>query len=82
MDLNKRQCNDIKILMQRYFFGIKLNQADKCVYRKFDNHGNGVIICLYVDNLLIIFVTDLVQVQETKDLLSKSFQMKYTGRPM
>ena len=59
-------------------FGFKLNQADKCVYSKFDNHGNGVIICLYVDDMLI-FGTSIVHIQETKDFLSKSFQMKDMG---
>ncbi|CAM8884060.1 unnamed protein product [Rhodiola kirilowii] len=37
--------------------GFKLNQADKCIYSKFDNSGDGVIICLYVDDMLI-FGTD------------------------
>ena len=55
-----------------------MNQADKCVYSKFDNHGNGVIICLYVDDMLI-FGTSIVHIQETKDFLSKSFQMKDMG---
>ena len=57
-------------------FGFKLNQVDKCVYSKFDNQGNGVVICLYVDDM-IIFGTNLIKVQETKDFLSKSFQMKF-----
>ena len=56
-------------------FGFKLNQAYKCVYSKFDNEGNGVIICLYVDDM-VIFGISLVQIQETKDFLFKSFQMK------
>ena len=60
------------------FFGFKLNQADKCYYSKFDNHGNGVIICLYIDDMLI-FCTSLVHIQETKNFLSKSFQMKDVG---
>ncbi|GJZ68659.1 zinc finger, CCHC-type containing protein, partial [Tanacetum coccineum] len=38
-----------------------LNQADKCVYSKFDESGKRVIICLYVDDMLI-FGTDQVQV--------------------
>ena len=59
-------------------FGFKLNQTDKCIYRKFDNRENGVIICLYVDNMLV-FGTSLVHVQERKDFLSKSFQMKDMG---
>ncbi|GKC69754.1 zinc finger, CCHC-type containing protein [Tanacetum coccineum] len=37
--------------------GFSLNQADKCVYSKFDASGKGVIICLYVDDMLI-FGTD------------------------
>ncbi|GJX17444.1 zinc finger, CCHC-type containing protein, partial [Tanacetum coccineum] len=38
-----------------------LNQADKCVYSKFDKSGKGVIICIYVDDMLI-FGTDQVHV--------------------
>nr|GEU61319.1 zinc finger, CCHC-type [Tanacetum cinerariifolium] len=41
--------------------GYLLNQADKCVYNKFDESGKGVIICLYVDDMLI-FGADPVQV--------------------
>ena len=59
-------------------FGFKLNQADNCVYRKFDGQGNRVIICLYVDDMLI-FGTNSVRVQETKEFLSSSFQMKDMG---
>ncbi|GJZ10955.1 zinc finger, CCHC-type containing protein [Tanacetum coccineum] len=40
--------------------GYLLNQADKCVYSKFDETGKGVIICLYVDDMMI-FGTDQVQ---------------------
>ncbi|CAM8893273.1 unnamed protein product [Rhodiola kirilowii] len=58
--------------------GFKLNQADKCIYSKFDNSGNGVIICLYVDDMLI-FGTDKKQVDLTKDFLSSSFSMKDMG---
>ena len=56
-------------------FGFKFNQADKCVYSKFDEQGNRFIICLYVDDVLI-FGTYSVRVQDTKDFLSSSFQMK------
>ncbi|GJW66399.1 zinc finger, CCHC-type containing protein [Tanacetum coccineum] len=35
------------------FSGYLLNQADRCVYRKFDESGKGVIICLYIDDMLI-----------------------------
>ncbi|CAM8917621.1 unnamed protein product [Rhodiola kirilowii] len=58
--------------------GCRLNQADKCIYSKFDNSGNGVIICLYVDDMLI-FGTDQKQVDLTKDFLSSSFAMKDMG---
>ncbi|CAM8886974.1 unnamed protein product [Rhodiola kirilowii] len=58
--------------------GFKLNQADKCIYSKFDNFGNGVIICLYVDDMLI-FGTDQKQVDLAKDFLSSSFAMKDMG---
>lgn len=57
--------------------GFKINQADKCVYSKF-NGDRGVIICLYVDDMLI-FGTDLDQVRETKEFLSNHFAMKDMG---
>ncbi|GKE73989.1 zinc finger, CCHC-type containing protein [Tanacetum coccineum] len=55
-----------------------LNQADKCVYSKFDESGKGVIIFIYVDNMLI-FGTDQVQVDLTKEFLSSRFSMKDMG---
>nr|GEV23882.1 zinc finger, CCHC-type [Tanacetum cinerariifolium] len=54
--------------------GFHLNQYDKCVYRKFDDSGKGVIICLYVDDMLI-FGTDQNQVDKTKKFLSSRFSM-------
>lgn len=57
--------------------GFKINQSDKCVYSRFVN-GKGVIICLYVDDMLI-FGTDLEQVKNTKKLLSENFDMKDLG---
>ncbi|GJT69539.1 zinc finger, CCHC-type containing protein [Tanacetum coccineum] len=54
------------------------NQADKCVYRKFDETSKGVIICLYVDDMLI-FGTNQVQVNLTKEFLSSRFSMKDMG---
>ncbi|GKA93074.1 zinc finger, CCHC-type containing protein [Tanacetum coccineum] len=53
--------------------------ADKCVYSKFDESGKGVIICLYVDDMLI-FGTDQVQVDLTKEFLSSRFSMKDMGK--
>ncbi|GKB49275.1 zinc finger, CCHC-type containing protein [Tanacetum coccineum] len=58
--------------------GYLLNQADKCVYSKFDETGKGVIICLYVDDMLI-FGTNQVQVDLTKEFLSSRFFMKDMG---
>ncbi|GJY63052.1 zinc finger, CCHC-type containing protein [Tanacetum coccineum] len=58
--------------------GYLLNQADKYVYSKFDETGKGVIICLYVDDMLI-FGTDQVQVYLTKEFLSSRFFMKDMG---
>nr|GFB74696.1 zinc finger, CCHC-type [Tanacetum cinerariifolium] len=58
--------------------GFSLNQADKCVYSKFDASGKGVIICLYVDDMLI-FGTDQDQVNKTKEFLSSKFDMKDLG---
>ncbi|GKC91188.1 zinc finger, CCHC-type containing protein, partial [Tanacetum coccineum] len=55
--------------------GYLLNQADKYVYSKFDETGKGVIIFLYVDNMLILG-TDQVQVDLTKKFLSSRFSMK------
>nr|KAJ0224348.1 hypothetical protein LSAT_V11C100031110 [Lactuca sativa] len=55
--------------------GFALNQADKCVYSKFDTSGTVVMICLYVDDMLI-FDTDLEEVDKTKKFLSSSFEMK------
>nr|GFB34829.1 zinc finger, CCHC-type [Tanacetum cinerariifolium] len=54
------------------------NQADKCVYSKFDASGKGVFICLYVDGMLI-FGTDQVQADVTKEFLSSRFSMKDMG---
>ncbi|GJY14033.1 zinc finger, CCHC-type containing protein [Tanacetum coccineum] len=58
--------------------GYLLNQANKCVYSKFDESGKGFIICLYVDDMLV-FGTDQFQVDLTKEFLSSRFSMKYMG---
>ncbi|GJY61227.1 zinc finger, CCHC-type containing protein [Tanacetum coccineum] len=55
--------------------GYLRNQADKCVYSKYGETGKGVIICLYIDDMLI-FGTDQVQVDLTKEFLSFKFSMK------
>nr|GEZ86925.1 zinc finger, CCHC-type [Tanacetum cinerariifolium] len=58
--------------------GFHLNQSDKCVYRKVNDSDKGVIICLYVDDMLI-FGTDQNQVDKTKKFLSSRFSMKDMG---
>ena len=54
-----------------------MNKADKCVYYHFVG-GQGVIMCLYVDDILI-FGTNLNVIQEVKNFLSQSFEMKDMG---
>ena len=50
------------------------NNADKCIYSKFTKEF-GVIICLYVDDMLIIG-TNIKGVIDTKKYLSSKFKMK------
>ncbi|KAH9768293.1 Integrase catalytic domain-containing protein [Citrus sinensis] len=57
--------------------GFKHNNADKCIYFKFTNDF-GVIICLYVDDLLI-FGTNMQGVDDTKKYLTSQFKMKDLG---
>nr|ABA95374.1 retrotransposon protein, putative, Ty1-copia subclass [Oryza sativa Japonica Group] len=57
--------------------GFVVNEADKCVYYRYGG-GEGVILCLYVDDILI-FGTSLNVIEEVKDYLSKSFEMKDLG---
>jgi hypothetical protein len=54
--------------------GFAVNEADKCVYYR---HGGGqsVILCLYVDDILI-FGTNINIINEVKSFLSNSFDMK------
>ena len=50
------------------------NSSDKCMYSKFTKKY-GVIVCLYVDDMLI-FGTNVKCVCETKMYLSSVFKMK------
>jgi hypothetical protein len=56
------------------YAGFVVNEADTCVYYRYSG-GEGVILCLYVDDILI-FETILNVIQEVKDLLSNNFEMK------
>jgi hypothetical protein len=57
--------------------GFVVNDADKCVYYRHGG-GEGVILCLYVDDILI-FGTNMKVIHEVKSFLSKSFDMKDLG---
>ena len=57
--------------------GFSPNDADKCVFSKFEN-GECVIICLYVDDMLI-FGTCIDIVSRTKLFLGSKFEMKDMG---
>lgn len=57
--------------------GFKINECDKCVYVK-NTNGGYVILCLYVDDMLIIGSNDKM-VQSTKDMLKARFDMKDMG---
>uniref|UniRef100_I1NMG2 Reverse transcriptase Ty1/copia-type domain-containing protein n=1 Tax=Oryza glaberrima TaxID=4538 RepID=I1NMG2_ORYGL len=57
--------------------GFIVNDADKCVYYRHGG-GEGVILCLYVDDILI-FGTNLEVINEVKSFLSQKFDMKDLG---
>ena len=54
--------------------GFSINDADKCIYSKVENNSC-IIICLYVDDMLI-FVTNLQVIIEPKSFLRSKFDMK------
>ena len=57
--------------------GFKINEFDKCVYVK-DTIVGYVILCLYVDDMLIVGSNDKM-VKSTKDILCSRFHMKDMG---
>jgi hypothetical protein len=57
--------------------GFVTNGADKCVYYHYGGR-EGVILCLYVDDILF-FGTSLEVIKEVKDFLSQKFEMKDLG---
>ena len=59
------------------YAGFVVNEADTCVYYRYGG-GEGVILCLNVDDILI-FGTSLNVIKEVKDLLSNNFEMKDLG---
>ncbi|KAL6982051.1 hypothetical protein U1Q18_052698 [Sarracenia purpurea var. burkii] len=57
--------------------GFRINECDKCVYVKDTDEGY-VLLCLYVDDMLIVGSNDKV-IQSTKDMLNSKFDMKDMG---
>jgi hypothetical protein len=57
--------------------GFVVNEADTCVYYQF-GWGKGVILYLYVDDILI-FGTSIDVINDVKSFLSQSFDMKDLG---
>jgi hypothetical protein len=51
-----------------------VNEVDRCVYYRHDG-VQGVILCLYVDDILI-FRTSIDVINEVKTFLCQSFYMK------
>ena len=51
--------------------GFKLNECDKCVYIK-DTPNQEVILCLYVDDMLIMS-KDIANIKSTKRMLASKF---------
>jgi hypothetical protein len=59
------------------YFGFVVNEANKCVYYRYGG-SEGVILCLHVDDILILGMS-LDVIKETKDFLSNNFEMKDLG---
>ena len=57
--------------------GFKINEGDKCVYVKDTEHGY-VIVCLYIDDMLIISSDDKM-ITSIKNMLNSKFSMKDLG---
>ena len=52
----------------------KINECDKCAYAK-SNENDHVIVCLYVDDMLIIG-SNINIIKATKQILTNKFEMK------
>ena len=57
--------------------GFKINECDECVYVKEVKHRY-VIVCLYVDDMLIVGSDDKM-ITSTRTMLNSRFYMKYMG---
>ena len=58
--------------------GFTINDSDKCIYSKVKD-GNIIILCLYVDDILL-FSNCLDVILSTKTFLSSHFKMTDLGR--
>ena len=58
--------------------GFKINDYDKCIYVK-QFEDSCVIMCLYVDGILITSTNKNV-INETEKILSSSFDIKDIGK--
>ena len=63
-----------KVMMSN---GFTINACDKCVYVKDTNNGY-VIVCLYMDDMLILGSNNYI-ITTTKKMLSSKFNMKDLG---
>ena len=57
--------------------GFKINECDKCVYVKNTDEGY-IILCLYIDDIIIVGNNDKV-IQSTKNMLNSKFDTKDMG---
>ena len=57
--------------------GFKINECDKCVHIK-DVEDGYVIVCLYLDDMLIVGSDDKM-IKSTKNILNSRFDMKEMG---
>jgi hypothetical protein len=59
------------------YAGFVVNEANKCLYYQY-GEGEGVILCIYVGDILILG-TSIDVIKERKYFLSNSFEMKDLG---
>jgi hypothetical protein len=57
--------------------GFAINEVNTCVYYRYGG-GKGVILCLYVDDILI-FGTSFNEINDVKSFLSQNLDMKDLG---
>jgi hypothetical protein len=75
--VSKGQESKVCMLLKSLYAGFVINEADRCVYYRYGG-GHGVVLCLYVDDILI-FGTNIDVINDVKSFLSKSFDMKDLG---